>query len=105
MSTNVPGAAPPGSTDSVFGGGWLGVLLGGGKEILSAVQQHELAKMNAKAMAATLAAPSNYQTAPPQQYATSQPGYLSSGPLGGLSYEVILAVAGAGLLTIYLLRR
>lgn len=104
MSTNVPGAAPPGPTDSVFGGGWLGVLLGGGKEILSSVQQHELAKMNAKAMASSLAAPANYQTVPVQQPGVMN-GYLTNGPLGGLSYEVILAIAGAGLLAIYLLRR
>lgn len=104
MSTNVPGAAPPGTTESVFGGGWLGTLLGGTKEILSTVQQHQLAKLNAKSMANVLAAPANYQTVPPQQYAP-QHGYLSDGPLGGLSYEVILAIAGAGLLAIYLLRK
>ncbi|MFA7638010.1 MAG: hypothetical protein WCY02_01745 [Parvibaculum sp.] len=103
---NVPGAAPPAASESVFGGGWLGTLLGGGKEILTAVQQHELAKMTAKANAAALAAPANYQTVPTgASYYGQGSGYLPAGGIGGVSYEVLLLVGGAALVGIYLLRR
>lgn len=102
---NVPGAAPPAASESVFGGGWLGTLLGGGKEILTAVQQHELAKMTAKANAAALAAPANYQTVPTGAGYYGQGGYLPAGGIGGVSYEMLLLVGGAALIAIYLLRR
>ncbi|MDO8840424.1 MAG: hypothetical protein Q7V31_16040 [Parvibaculum sp.] len=95
MSANVPGAAPPQPSNDVFSGGWLGVLFGGAKEILSTTQQHQLAKMTLKAQGNSLAAPPNYQTVPPAPYAYS----------AGLPWDTIALAAGAGLLAIYLLRR
>lgn len=97
---NVPGAAPPQPSEDVFGGGWLGVLLGGAKDILTVRQQHELAKMNLKAQGNSLAAPPQYQTVPAYGY---QPSAASS--LENLPWEMILIAMGAGLVAIYFLRK
>lgn len=99
MSTNVPGAAPPQTSEDVFGGGWFGVLLGGANKILSTVQEHDLAKATLKAQGNSLAAPPAYQTVP-VAYA---PSYSS--PLSDMPWDMILLAAGAGLVAIYLLRR
>lgn len=98
MSANVPGAAPPQPSQDAFGGGWLGVLLGGAKDILDSRQKYELDKATAKAQANSLAAPPAYQT-------TGSPGYSYSSGLAELPWELIVIAAGAGLVAIWALRR
>ncbi|MBX3495673.1 MAG: hypothetical protein KF769_05460 [Parvibaculum sp.] len=102
MTVNVPGAAPPGPSEEVFGGGFWGGLLGIIQPVLNSVQQHELAKMNAKAKAAALAAPATYQ-----QVAPGQGAYVAPAPMtiGGYAPETLLMIGGGVLLAIFLLRK
>lgn len=102
MSTNVPGAAPPGPSEEVFGGGFWGGLFGLVQPVLNSVQSHELAKINAKAQLAALAAPANYQQVP------TQPGYQTTAAplsLGGIAPETLLMIGGGVMLAIFLLRK
>ncbi|MFN3933639.1 MAG: hypothetical protein ACK4KX_03280 [Parvibaculum sp.] len=98
MSSNVPGAAPPQPSQDAFGGGWLAVLLGGAKDILSTRQQYELEKATIKAQGNSLAAPPAYQTGTGGSYAAPS-------PLENLPWEMILIVLGAGLVAIWALRK
>ncbi|MCW5728149.1 hypothetical protein [Parvibaculum sp.] len=103
MSVNVPGAAPPGPADEVFGGGFWDGFFGLVQPVLNSIQSHELNKINAKAAANALAAPASYNQVPAGYQTTAAP--VSALGIGGLTPETLLMIGGGVLLAIFLLRK